>query len=589
MSLRKSRVHQTGSSNADYKNLSLSPIKTRPLLHEPKSTIYGYYQETIDPRQVTMQSYRTWDKQMKSLQPASPSQDKLSLKVDPPDFAFNGKKRAGIRDEGAKGTEGTLGVEGYLKEQFRDFVLVNSVNLKAAVLKRAKAGKDGINCQEFRRIMEELNFPDKLVDKAKDLVGAIGKEGVVRMEDIEPFFKKRFEVSWRKVQEKDNGGFLVNEKDRAPVSKLELIFTKGNRIRLALQSKFKTSENLLSHLQSKSCNNRIQLSDLKSCLSNSLENPNQSDLDSLLSSYTYNTLNQTNLSEAINFIFMDDHSAQDYLHIKKRAIGPKSITSHNSASSSPFPSSPSPSPSPNQIRPILLQIEEKMLTQGPNRFLPVFKSFDKDNDGYLTLEDLAQGLKSNQIVHSAEDAERLFRFLDENSNGFVTFQEFTRKIQPNIITVNRKQLKEEEFAHINLAQPSRVFYETQRNRLPPLLHKGENGLGLMKVATRYGSTPPFQDTFPAFVPGKESPMFLDDGDRYWTKRFEPVNLANEDKDKIRRSLDAKLNVLKKVREDRNESVRDTEMKILRTDEKNVILKQSMKMEYERKCKEMIIA
>ena len=577
MSLRKSRVHQTGSSNADYKNLSLSPIKTRPLLHEPKSSIYGLGQEAPDPRQATMQSYKTWDKQMKTVQPTSPGEEKLSLKVDPPDFAFNGKRKNWIREEGLAGLGGNL------REEFRDFVLTNSVNLKAAALKRLRAGKDGINCQEFRSMLESLGFSEKFVSRAQEVVKAIGREGVVRMEDIGAFCKERFEVSWRKVQEKDDGGFLFNEKDKAPVSKLELIFAKGNRIRLALQSKFKTAANLLSDLQSKAPNNRILLSELKACLARSLENPNQSDLDSLLSSYSYNTLNQTSLSEAVNFIFMDNHSAQDYLHIKKRAIAPKSFTSHNSASSSPLPPS---SPAPQQIRPILLRIEEKMLTQGPNRFLPVFKSFDKDNDGYLTLDDLSRGLKSNQIVHSEEDAERLFRFLDENSNGFVTFQEFCRKIQPNIITVNRKQLKEEEFAHINLAQPSRVFYETQRNRLPPLIEKGKNDLALLKVATRYGSTPAYQDTFPAFAPGKESPMFLDDGARYWTKRFEPANLANEDKEKVRRSLDAKLNVLKKVRDDRNESVKEAELKILRTDEKNVILKQSMKMEYERKCKEM---
>jgi Ca2+-binding EF-hand superfamily protein len=352
---------------------------------------------------------------------------------------------------------------------------------------------------------------------------------------------------------------------------LEIIFNKANRIRHYLKSKFKTRESLHSTLESISQNNRISLDSLQTFIKENTDSKEPKEIDSLLSSYDYNKDNQTDISEVVNFIFMDNNSAQDHLHLKRRAIPPLRSVSQ------------SPGESRNSLKTLLLQIEQKMFTEGTNRFLPVFKSFDRDNDGFLTFEDLESGLKANQITHSSSDAKDLFNFLDENSNGFVSFHEFCRKIQPNIITVNRKYLKEEELAHINLAQPSRVFYETQRARLPPLISQSNESP--LKVATRYGYSPPFKDTFPAFAPGKESPMFLDEEARYYPKRFEPINFGHEDKAKIRKSLDSKIEVIKKVRENRDFMIQMVDSKVSKTDEMNVLVKQSMKMGYEKRVKE----
>ena len=72
-----------------------------------------------------------------------------------------------------------------------------------------------------------------------------------------------------------------------------------------------------------------------------------------------------------------------------------------------------------------------MFVQGPAQSLSVFKNFDKDGDGYLTIEDIEQGLTLSQIEHTAEDSKNLMSFLDENCNGFVTFSEFSSKVPPN--------------------------------------------------------------------------------------------------------------------------------------------------------------
>lgn len=569
MSFRKTRVHQTGLSNADHNTLSLSPLKTKMPLHEPKSYLKSKISSVPfdSPVDSTVQKYKTWQKKLKNeFISQSPSENKLSLKTDPPDFA-NFKK--------AEAKKNLAYFSASVTEQFSEFLKDNKVNLRSKFSKLDKTKKSGINSQEFFSFLDSVHAPEALLRNSDQLFKELtGEEKLLKCSDIESLSTKQVHSPQYLLLENNNrSSEEVINKQKVPVNQLELIFNKGNRIRNAVKNKYGCLNDMLKELQDHSVNNRIHLKELKAFLLSKLDGKVQeSEIKSLLSAYDYNKDLQTDVTEVAKYVFMDNNTAQDHLHIKKRPIAPNRLVDQ-------FPNK-----SPTKLKPLLLQIEQKMFTQGSNKFLPVFKAFDQDNDGYLTIEDLEQGLKANQITYSQSEAQSLFSFLDENSNGFVTFQEFCKKIQPNIITVNRASLQETELAHINLSQPSTVFYESQKSRLPPLVNKTPEYS--LKAASRYSSSPPYKDTFPSFAPGRESPMFINDDQRYFGKRFEPLNFGHEDKSRAQKVLLAKIETMQKLRQVQDSRIKSIESQKKQTDEENIRVKKQARQEYEKQFKEV---
>lgn len=567
MSFRKTRVHQTGLSNADRNTSSLSPLKTKMPLHEPKN----YLKPKISlvpfdsPVDSTVQKYKTWQKKMKNdFASHSPSENKLALKTDPPDFA-NFKKAESKKNRSYFPRQVT--------EQFSEFLKDSNVNLRSKFVKLDKEKKSGINSQEFFSFLDSVHAPEVLLKNSDQLFRELaGDEKLLRCSYIESLSSKQVTSPQYRLLEKNNkNAEEILEKQKVPVNQLEMIFNKGNRLRNAVKNKYSNVNELVKELQSRSVNNRIHLKELKGFLLSKVDGKAQdSEIKSLLSAYDYNKDLQTDASEVAKYLFMDNNTAQDYLHKKKRPIAPNRLVDQ-------FPDK-----SPTKLKPLLLQIEQKMFTQGSNKFLPVFKAFDQDNDGYLTIEDFEQGLKANQITCTQSEAQSLFSFLDENSNGFVTFQEFCKKIQPNIITVNRTSLQETELSHINLSQPSTTFYESQKSRLPPLVNKTPEYS--YKVTSRYSSSPPYKDTFPSFAPGRESPMFLNDEHRYFGKRFEPLNFNHEDKSRAQKVLLAKIESIHKLRQAQDSQIRIIENQKTQTDQENIRVKKQARHEYETNSK-----
>jgi calcium-dependent protein kinase len=70
----------------------------------------------------------------------------------------------------------------------------------------------------------------------------------------------------------------------------------------------------------------------------------------------------------------------------------------------------------------------------------VFKSFDRDGDGYLSKEDLKQGyLEDYGKVLSEEEVELMFRSVDSDQSGQIGFSEFV------VAAMNEQELTSNEF------------------------------------------------------------------------------------------------------------------------------------------------
>ncbi|KAK2357687.1 putative calcium-binding protein CML15 [Trifolium repens] len=78
-----------------------------------------------------------------------------------------------------------------------------------------------------------------------------------------------------------------------------------------------------------------------------------------------------------------------------------------------------------------------------NQLREIFKRFDMDSDGSLTMLELAALIRSLGVKLSGDEVQILVSKMDSNGNGFVEFDELVGTIMPNMnaeVLVNQEQL-----------------------------------------------------------------------------------------------------------------------------------------------------
>ena len=376
---------------------------------------------------------------------------------DPPDYANVKHKVENLREIQDKTSR-----EKSLQDEFIRILTFKGYNLKPQFIKSDKYRNGVVSFENFKEIMESTNLPVNLSkDSYKELYKELGgtSEGINYNNIISKIdLKDTPRLPALEIPSNTENRLKIIDKKTAPLNQLENIYTNALKIRKFFKSLYSSPSLLLKELSSSNTNNRISLQSLKDfVVSKITENKSikvtKKELEGFLSSFDYNKDSDTGLSEVVKHIFLDDIVAANSLHIKKRAVPPV----RNTSKLENF--------DVKRLKNLLVAIEEKMFVQGPAQSLSVFKNFDKDGDGYLTIEDIEQGLTLSQIEHTAEDSKNLMSFLDENCNGFVTFSEFSSKVQPNILTVNREKFNEDEEKHFNISQPSTKYHVFQQSKL----------------------------------------------------------------------------------------------------------------------------
>lgn len=78
-----------------------------------------------------------------------------------------------------------------------------------------------------------------------------------------------------------------------------------------------------------------------------------------------------------------------------------------------------------------------------NQLREIFKRFDMDSDGSLTMLELAALIRSLGLKPSGDQVQVMLSKMDSNRNGSVEFDELVRAIMPNMnaeVLVNQEQL-----------------------------------------------------------------------------------------------------------------------------------------------------
>lgn len=59
-----------------------------------------------------------------------------------------------------------------------------------------------------------------------------------------------------------------------------------------------------------------------------------------------------------------------------------------------------------------------------NETLEVFKTFDKNNDGFIDKQELKEALQMLKIEEDPEESDKLFEQVDKNGDNKINFTEF---------------------------------------------------------------------------------------------------------------------------------------------------------------------
>jgi Ca2+-binding EF-hand superfamily protein len=62
----------------------------------------------------------------------------------------------------------------------------------------------------------------------------------------------------------------------------------------------------------------------------------------------------------------------------------------------------------------------------------IFRSFDKDGDGYVSYGDFEDQLNSLKINTSKAETASIMKLLDKDSKGYFDFRSFSQVITPNM-------------------------------------------------------------------------------------------------------------------------------------------------------------
>ncbi len=70
-----------------------------------------------------------------------------------------------------------------------------------------------------------------------------------------------------------------------------------------------------------------------------------------------------------------------------------------------------------------------------DKLIAIFRDIDKDNDGYLTLDELHEGFKAYREMNpesdsfNEEEVELYFSIADEDNDGKVSYEEFVQSME----------------------------------------------------------------------------------------------------------------------------------------------------------------
>lgn len=357
-------------------------------------------------------------------------------------------------------------------------------------------------------------------------------------------------------QYEEDPQFTVLNIQKVPFSKEDEIKNRSSKLNRMLKKKFKTQEALNRHLKNEidiDKNGTIDLNEFKTLIlttfKDEIENSvvGKKDIEAFLSNFVYNTYGHTAVEEVAPRVFA---SAEEYNRIIDHFRRPKPPPSKVNAGLDNFDDSNIKDKFYMQrIKTLADKIVNKALNSTHSKY-QCFKSFDVDDDGYISYKDFSDKVKQMEINASNDEIMSVIKIIDTHKNGFIDYSEFMTHFTPNL-----PEIMEETLPYIknkklngqgngNNAPNSDMLKEqimrskSTNEKIMRVTNSFKPSSDIqmnLKPSTRFSATPSFKNTFVNFQMESQAAGYISEKDRF-RKTANSLHVKNDfqHEDKMRK-------------------------------------------------------
>ena len=338
----------------------------------------------------------------------------------------------------------------------------------SAALEKLQLNKNIMTHRDIKELYDEFStnassqfhykkFLGKLEDFVFDTNKIYEDMRLFNLRNSEKSSREKYKTYIDKLRHLDDmDDFKFYESKDMPANKVEEVFRKVLRIKRFLKNYFPTQKKFDDFLKGAVPLNKgqfkktlISKQNFRSLMTSVFEKFEfkvpQRTIEKFVAFFNTNKKGNINLSEISKLVYKEDNN-MFYERVQKRLNGPPPVYYTEDLDKIPQdkeekrlkelmkdPEKKGEIKSKEEIFGIL----DNELFRASERQFDKFNKFDKDKDGYVSMNDLKQTLSCLNIIDD-EDIDKLAEMVDSEKKGYLNFSEFSKKIHNNMINMDAK-------------------------------------------------------------------------------------------------------------------------------------------------------
>lgn len=358
---------------------------------------------------------------------------------------------------------------------------------------------------------------------------------------------------------------------KVPYNKEEEIRKRSSKINRMLQTQFKTQAALTSYIKEHidtDKNGTVDLNEFQKLIITTLKEPIENstiakkDVECFLSNFLYNKYGHTAVEEVAPRIFA---STEEYNRIIDHFRKPQPPPARVNSGLEPKDLK-ADLLGHNQVKVLAEKIVDKALGNSHSKF-QCFKSFDKDNDGYISYQDFVKTVNKMEIKGTNEEILTIAKSMDPDKNGFIDYQHFQKYFTPSLPDISHQPapyVRNKTIvtsANGNLIPNSNILRDqinrcrSTKNKVMDVTNgfKGASDIHMnLKPSSRFSATPAWKDTFSNYradgsAANRTTVGFQSSGGRFGTASTNTLHAKNafQLEDKARKRMISENRVSRK--------------------------------------------
>jgi len=251
------------------------------------------------------------------------------------------------------------------------------------------------------------------------------------------------------------------------------------------------------------------------------------EVDGFLSAFSYDKHRNAQVDSIAEMIFSDGLQQHLRLNDNRRTRFKPQFTANNigeeaRVSTRATTRSMSVLGHSTRAKEIIQELEEKVYDGHKQRQYDIYRSFDVDNDGFVSRKDLKNRIRRLNINASHDELSTVCDILDPDRNGYMDFKEFSKHIRPNQGQEDTKGNRlvrssiepSSELLEHHLSKVTEYGAKEKRMRRQIAANNEHERVSDFVNANRFKHSPPIKDTFVNLYPAQDTSSYLDERSRF---------------------------------------------------------------------------